>query len=168
MAFQYIPFGNKVILTVLSEAAESGALSGPERQLVERYIPWSRRLTAETRQKALQRQQTLVAKPADSFGGIGVMCGWEMTPEAWQAELDRLLAAQEPYMLQEQARSSHASLGFVYPDRRIGLAQVRPVVGLYMVGGKLAGGLCRASQKDIGVLNVKNGAAIGTVMLRDS
>jgi hypothetical protein len=167
MGFQYIPFGNKLTMTVLSEAAASGALSGPELRLVEKYIPWSRRLTAETREQALQGQQTLVIKPADCYGGIGVMCGWELTPEAWKAEIDRILAAQEPYMLQEQALSTHASLGFVYTDGQIAHARVRPVVGLYMVGGKLAGGLCRASYKDIGVLNVKNGAAIGTVMLRD-
>src|SRR5690606_18390953 len=48
----------------------------------------------------VEQRDRLVLKPNDDYGGAGVVLGWTVSAEAWQAEVRKALAA--PYIVQER------------------------------------------------------------------
>lgn len=76
-------YSNKGALALLSDARW---MSAAERALVDRVLPWTRRLTHDLVDQCVQQREQLIVKPPRDFGGHGVVAGWE-TPEADWKEL---------------------------------------------------------------------------------
>jgi hypothetical protein len=111
----------KASLAVLSDEANAGLFSAPERQAIDAHIPWTRLI--RERQTTLrgrpidlvpfilEHRDRLVLKPNDDYGGKGIVLGWEVSPSAWEAAVRTALA--EPYVVQERVnlpRESFPSL----------------------------------------------------------
>ena len=102
--------GSKSLFALLSDPLY-GHLFEPEVAVaLTRHIPWTRRVVAgETthRDRTIElvpfiaaHREELVLKPADEYGGKGVVLGWECDDAAWDAALERALG--EPYVVQER------------------------------------------------------------------
>jgi glutathionylspermidine synthase len=100
----------KASLAVLSDERNAGLFSPEERAMIAATIPWTRvvesRATAHEGRNvdllelvASSRDQ-LVLKPNDEYGGKGIVLGWEVTDEEWQAAIATALA--EPYIVQQR------------------------------------------------------------------
>ncbi len=100
----------KASLAVLSDERNAALFGGGLQQVIGRHIPWTRVVEERTtlhqgRQVDLvpfvaERQERMVLKPNDDYGGAGVVLGWTVSPADWQAELAKALAA--PYIVQER------------------------------------------------------------------
>jgi hypothetical protein len=85
---------NKIVLALLSEAADTGKLNGADAELVRSTIPWTRRVTAST-VKYQEREQWLpellmtckndfVLKPGEGFASGGVLIGRNTSASEWE------------------------------------------------------------------------------------
>ena len=100
----------KASLAVLSDEANAHLFTAEERAAIERYIPWTRLL--EERQTVYEGEQVdlmpflaqnkdqFVIKPNDEYGGKGVVLGWEVDADQWEATLKTALV--EPSIVQKR------------------------------------------------------------------
>lgn len=108
--FQCKLLHKKTSLAVLSDERNAALFSVDQRQAIEEYIPWTRRV--EERRSMfqgrpidlvpfiLEHRETLVLKPSDDYGGAGISLGWEVDAAAWERAVTKALA--EPYVVQER------------------------------------------------------------------
>ncbi len=157
----------KAVLALLSEHALDLELSGEERTVIDRTIPWTRRLrTGETTYSgrpvdlpsySLEHRSELVLKPSDDYGGRGVVLGWETTDEEW----GRALAAAmgEPYVVQERVSVPHANFP-VWRDDGVDVIDLLVDTDPLLFRGEMGGILTRMSGSAL--LNVTAGAGSTT------
>lgn len=84
-------FSNKGCLALLSQPHARRAFTGEERALIDRVLPWTRTLpaapqthAAEVFEECVDRQQELILKPLDQYGGSGIVPGWEVPAVRWR------------------------------------------------------------------------------------
>lgn len=100
----------KASLAVLSDERQGGLLTVEEREAVKRHVPWTRVVEERRTQHEgrgidllpfiAENKERLVLKPNDEYGGKGIVLGWTVGDDAWQAALRTALA--EPYIVQQR------------------------------------------------------------------
>ncbi|MET8758741.1 hypothetical protein [Lentzea sp. NPDC004782] len=87
-------YGEKGCLALLSDPSWGGAFTAEERALIDRMLPWTRSLnrgsTVDVQrlvEECRNRREELILKPNSMYGGIGVVAGWEATPDQWWTAL---------------------------------------------------------------------------------
>jgi hypothetical protein len=100
----------KLSLAVLGDERNAELFSLAERQAIEAYIPWTRRVEERSSRFRgreidlvpfiLEQRENLVLKPSDDYGGAGIVLGWEVDAGAWERAVTKALA--EPYVAQER------------------------------------------------------------------
>ncbi|MGH3993464.1 MAG: hypothetical protein ACRDSN_13510, partial [Pseudonocardiaceae bacterium] len=108
--FQCKILHKKTSLAVLSDERNAALFSAEERQAIDAYIPWTRRVqerpskfrgrTIDLVPFILEQRENLVLKPSDDYGGAGIVLGWEVDSAGWERALQKALA--EPYVVQER------------------------------------------------------------------
>jgi len=100
----------KTSLAVLSDERNAGLFSDDDRSAIAAHIPWTRRM--EERRTVFRgapvdlvpfvhrSRDCLVLKPSDDYGGAGIVLGWEVDDEAWEAAVQTALA--RGYIVQER------------------------------------------------------------------
>jgi hypothetical protein len=156
--------GSKLALALLHDFAAFEAASDEQRALIRGWLPRTVRLSEQQIPDALERQQSLILKPATGYGGNGVIIGREMSLEAWRAALLRSLGSNGvPCILQDyheplerRVSTSHATDG----PRSF---MARCVYGVFVIEGRTAiPPLVRAAPVDrSAVINFATGGAAG-------
>lgn len=167
MGFEYVSYGNKLIMDFIFNNRKTNILTTKEKRLVEKYFLPCKRLTLETLDYAIENQDNLICKPADNYGGIGVVCGSDMTVQQWKKHLLLIIKQQQPFLIQQRAIGKKINLIFSDTENRITYGERIPVIGLFMMEKKIIGGISRAKNNDDGVVNIQNGGAVGTILKFD-
>ena len=149
------PFRAKLIHKKSAFALLSGELLGDdwlsseERQVISRHVPWTRRAKHGFVMRhgeridlipwAVENKDELVLKPADDYGGAGVVIGWLKTTEEFEAELTKALELD--YVLQSRVRPQEE----LFPVLENDLQDQPMVVDLdpYIYFGRVHGVLAR-------------------------
>jgi hypothetical protein len=151
-------YGNKAMLALLSDEANSAAFSADEAELIDRFVPWTRMLRAELMEDALARQGDLVLKPTLMHGGIGVVPGWTVSRDEWSHRLRE--GCGGPYVLQR--RVVPVTESFPVAGRPGAVEPIALNWGAFLVGGAYAGMVIRGTaDADVGVLGMATGARVG-------
>jgi hypothetical protein len=159
--------GNKMMLTWLWDDLD--LLAPADQELVRTHVPRSRLLTADQVADAVERRTELVLKPADEFGGSGVMVGHESAPEAWRAGLDEGVRRGD-FLLQDYVRPDRLEVEMVHVETGEHLRAAVPYsVGPYTFGRKGYGCYLRLGSHEHGeVLNLKRAVHItGPLLIGD-
>jgi hypothetical protein len=157
--------GCKAAFAMLWNKEARDSFTEQERSLIEQYIPPTWQLSPTTNEVTLKQQDQVVLKPNYGFGGGGVICGWELTAKQWESEIEKALRSEEKYILQRRVISRGFPSVFYSPDGDLVESPNCPVVlGLFIAGGNFIGAYVRAHPVCNGVINVKNGAAVGAVL----
>jgi hypothetical protein len=140
---------NKKVLAWLSEGR--APMSATERELVRRYVPWSRVVSDTSvlwgeRRVGLAdlvaaRRESFVLKRAIGMKGLEVMVGLDAGEAAWRAALDDALRCGDS-VVQEYVEPRATTV----PVERDGRAEplaVTPVLSPFLVDGRAAGCLVR-------------------------
>ncbi|NEA34108.1 circularly permuted type 2 ATP-grasp protein [Streptomyces sp. SID13031] len=145
---------NKIMLAFLWDDIE--LLAPEDQELVRLHVPWSRLITAELLDDAVARQALLVLKPADEYGGAGVLVGHETDPGAWREGLEEAIR-RGGYLLQDYVRPDRLTMDFTNIDTGEHLqVEVPYSVGPYTFGRKSFGCFLRVGSHEHGeVLNLK-------------
>jgi glutathionylspermidine synthase len=158
--------GNKTVLTWLWDDLD--LLAPQDQDLVRTHVPRSRVVTAGLVEDAVRRRTELVLKPADDFGGAGVMVGHESEAEAWRAGLDEAVRRGD-FVLQDYVRPDRLEVEFVHVETgELLQTQVPYSVGPYTFGRKPFGCYLRVGSHEHGeVLNLKRGIHVTGPLLID-
>lgn len=100
----------KASLAVLSDERQAALLTAEERQAVVAHVPWTRVVEERHTEHSggevdllpfiAANKDRLVLKPNDEYGGKGIVLGWTVDDDVWQAGIKTALA--EPYIVQER------------------------------------------------------------------
>jgi glutathionylspermidine synthase len=158
----------KASLAVLHDERNAHLFDAEEQEAIALSIPWTRvmeerRTTHEGREVdllafAAEHRDQLVLKPNDDYGGKGIVLGWEVSDQAWQASLQTAL--REPFIVQQrialpkEAYPSMVDGRVVFADRMVDTA---PYVAY---GGNVDGCLSRLATAAL--LNVTAGGGSQT------
>ena len=124
-----------------------------ERALIDAHVPWTRILrpsrtiyrgqAGELLQLALEQRERLVLKPTEGFEGRGVLLGVETAPDVWAAEVQRRFGG--PHLVQEYVEPPQRIVHLQGPDGAVHETPLFLHVGEFVLSGRLAGLLVRAS-----------------------
>jgi hypothetical protein len=116
--------GAKSLFAVLSDPEFDAIFPTDVRDALRVHVPWTRcvvdgKVTFHGRSVDLishlrAHRRSLVLKPANGYGAIGVVLGWESTESAWDTAIEHAITA--PYVVQERVRASEMSFPVVGPE----------------------------------------------------
>lgn len=100
----------KTVFAMLSDNRLGLTMSEHERRIVQETVPWTRIVCEGTTEfhgttvdlpSLLENERERFAlKPADDYGGRGVVLGWETEPDHWPSAIETALRL--PYVAQER------------------------------------------------------------------
>jgi hypothetical protein len=133
--------------------------STDERQLFRRHVLWTRLVaprtttlpdgdTGELLEYIRAERETLVLKPNRAYGGAGVVLGPSVDQAEWEAALERALADQERWVVQQLASIPVSVFPVLGPDGKIHFEPFYTVMGFAPSKYGVAV-LGRASQKQV-------------------
>ncbi|MFE4974501.1 hypothetical protein ACFRAR_20640 [Kitasatospora sp. NPDC056651] len=95
-------FSNKGTMALLSDPATRQLLTAEEAATVDRVLPPTFLLTADTVEYCRDRRRELILKPLRDFGGRGIVPGWRLDDGAWHTALDE--GVRQHYAVQRRVR----------------------------------------------------------------
>lgn len=161
---------SKLNLALLSEQQHSGAFNRREKEIIEKYVPWTRKIVSgETtyREKKIElmdfvlaHKDKLVLKPSLGYGGYGVYIGKNVSRDQW-SELVKTAAAKKDCLAQELVEGGSA----LYQHDRIGCAVYDQAWGCFLLGSQYGGTFLRVirSKGTASIVNAAQGAEISIV-----
>lgn len=164
---------DKLNIALLSENAESPALSPEERALIHRHIPWTRRVRrTHTPRGGTQvwlpdeltadKRDGWVLKAGRAYGGKSVLIGRAMTAEAWDEAIQEALA-HGGWIVQERVepRPYH----FLRDDGTVGPHIL--IWGSFVFGERYGGTMVRMNPTGQGkdVVNATQGALMSALVV---
>ncbi len=162
---------NKLMLAVLSEHEDSDLYSPGEREIIKKYIPWTRKAVPgdvtyrseqfDMEEFLLSAREKLVLKPADGLGGESVCVGKYTSPLLWK-EMVKVAFRNKNWLAQEFV----SSLPFLYQTAPTGCCGHDVVWGVFIFGESYAGTFLRVLPREKntkGVINSHMGAEYSVV-----
>jgi hypothetical protein len=158
---------NKVVFAWLWEDADT--LPPADASLVRNHLPRTRLLTPSLVPSVLAEREQLVLKPADEFGGSGVVVGREASAEEWQQLIERG-AAEGLHLVQDYSRPDRMAMDFVHlASGEHEQAEVPFSIGPYTFGRRGSGCYVRiGSQGEGEVLNLKRNVHVTGALVLDA
>jgi hypothetical protein len=162
---------NKLNMAILSESEDSDLFTLQEREVIKKYIPWTRKLTAgkvkfgaktfDLQDLVLSNREKMVLKPAEGLGGEDVFIG-RYTPQTQWEELIKNATGERIWVVQEYTES----FPFLFQAGDNGCSEHHVIWGLIVFGNRYAGGYLRVLPKGIGkgVVNSFQGAAKSVIL----
>ncbi|WP_158904536.1 hypothetical protein [Burkholderia sp. L27(2015)] len=139
-------YGNKAVLALLSDPAYATHYSANELSDIHQYIPPTRLLSKSNIAFGLENQRTLVAKPVDGQGGVGVIFGQDFSAAAWVERLNHLATGGVAHVLQERIHPQPCSItGWSVREGCVS-REVNLIFGLFAINSAYAGMTVRATQ----------------------
>jgi hypothetical protein len=158
-------YASKAALAMISDEAYRDRYQPAELASLDRLLPWTRMVRdgpvtvdgqrVDLRELAAERREQLVLKPTSSYGGQGVVQGWQVDDAQWRREV--AAAMDRPYVLQQRLRGEPEP----FPDGA-GLAPWLLRWGVFTASRGFAGAIVIGSPDLTGaVLNIGGGATGG-------
>ena len=161
----------KAGFAILSDPAFSHLFSEPQRDVINRHIPWTRvfergRTMFESTEYDLlslarAERERMVLKPNDDYGGHGVFIGWLMDQGEWEQAI--MLALERPYVIQERVPVKKISIP-LFTDR-VSLEEMYVDFNPFLFANKVEGALVRLSSSAL--LNVSSGGGQTALLVLD-
>ena len=156
---------NKLNVALLSEQKNSDVFTAEEREAINAYIPWTRKVvpgdTTFGKEKIkleefmLSNRERLVLKSSEGFGGYEVYPGRNVSPGEWTLHVEKALRERK-WVIQEYIPSA----SYLYQAGEYGCVEHHAVWGLFIFGSRYGGGFVRILPEDnsSGVINAHQGS----------
>ena len=156
----------KAFFSVLTDDRFAGLFDAADLRVARTHVPWTRLVAEGTTHRGeadidlvphiRANRETLVMKPNDEYGGIGVTLGWECSEAEWDRALDKALgAALGAWVVQEKIHVRRELFPKFEPGQGAKIGDMLVDCAPYLFRGKLAGFLTRLSAT--GLANVTSG-----------
>ncbi|WP_434752341.1 hypothetical protein [Paenibacillus amylolyticus] len=159
--------GSKVMFALLSDPAYQVGFSEEDMEWIRLHIPKTRLLTIGNKDYALCKREQLLIKPADGYGGAGIICGWKTSEADWRVQIDSYLyssSCEARAVVQERVNPSSGPVVIANEEGMVYEEQASFLWGCYLFGNRHIGHILRTKKtSDDSVINYTNGAAMGPV-----
>lgn len=161
----------KAFFAVLTDGKNAGLFSAQERDVIREHVPWTRVVEdvrsdyygepIELLDYIRKKQETLVLKPSDEYGGTGVTLGWKVNAKEWEKALQEALPGGEKskahgcWIVQEKIPLRREPFPTIVSGGKVEMQDMLVDFAPYLFNGKLAGFLTRLSTSDLA--NVTSG-----------
>jgi hypothetical protein len=162
---------NKLNLALFSDPATSHVFSEEEKKIIDKYVPWTRKITPGSttyrnekidslERFMLSNRERLVIKPSMGLGGKGICLGAKSTGKEWEETVNTALKRKN-WLVQELVESSP---GF-YQLKEVGYDLHDMVWGFFVFGVRYCGAWNRVmpQQGSKGIINCHQGATVSVV-----
>ncbi|UCH93958.1 MAG: hypothetical protein JSV88_27330 [Candidatus Aminicenantes bacterium] len=161
---------NKLLLALLSDDETSGAFTVEEREVIDAYIPWTRKIAAgvtgyggervQLEEFILSNRENLVIKPSDAMGGDNVYIGRKTPGKKWEQVLKTGLQHKN-WLVQEYVEPSQG----LYQTGEEDCVLHDTVWGFFVFGSRYGGGWGRVlpAADNQGAINCHQGATVSVV-----
>ncbi|MDN6875431.1 hypothetical protein QO209_23575 [Pseudomonas citronellolis] len=159
-------FADKGVFAELWLLHEKGGLNASDSAFLEAHVPYTRWLSNTRLEWLLAEQKRLVVKPADGYGGHGVVVGADLTHQAWRVAVNDLLERDDGQrqVVQMLATPEVQRIGIGQWDASSSWEESHVVWGAFVENGTYLGTYARSKPKDASmVINQGNGAAVGPI-----
>jgi hypothetical protein len=156
---------SKALLSIFTNPGYDHYFSAKENKIKQEHIPWTRRVVDAEKFYGGKKvylidflkdeKETLVLKPADSYGGKDVYIGNETRNDDWNMVIDKALKAN--WVVQEYIKPPLFSVPSLTP-KSIEFILKKMNTGNFVFGGSSAGAFSRLS--DESVINVSRGGGL--------
>jgi hypothetical protein len=151
----------KAFFAVLTDEKNARFFSSEERELIQRHVPWTR-VVADVKTEyggrpielldfIRKNRKTLVMKPSDEYGGMGVTLGWEVEKKEWEGAMEqalpggKLAKAHGSWIVQERIPMRRGQFPYIGKGNKVGFRDMLVDFAPYLFRGKVAGYLTRLS-----------------------
>lgn len=161
----------KAFFAVLTDEKNANYFSNEERALIREHVPWTRVVAdvkteyhgqpIELLEFTRKRQEMLVMKPSDEYGGMGVTLGWEVDSTRWEGAIEKALLkgalpkASGCWIVQERIPMKRGVFPYIGEGHRVEFRDMLVDFAPYLFRGKVAGYLTRLSATSLA--NVTSG-----------
>lgn len=158
----------KLNLALLSEHENSACFDEQERDIIKKYVPWTRKIQdvgTTFHQEKIQlldftrsNKDLLVMKPSKGTGGKGVYAGFSTSQPEWEEAL-AMAIKERNWLVQEYIKP----ISCLYQNGDSGCGLFESVWGLFTFGNRFIDGFLRLMPKATskGVINCSQGATVG-------
>lgn len=164
--------GNKMNLALLSDHDAVPVFNEEEKEFIDRYVPWTRKImpgstcfagkTVDLLEFIRSNRRELVMKPGGSYGGKGVCVGIKASDQEWRESIETALRAKN-WVVQEYIETIHG----LYQAGANGYSVHDMSWGFFMFGPRYAGLWIRVmpGEGSKGVINCHQGASVSVVFI---
>jgi hypothetical protein len=162
---------NKLTLAVLSDHENNHVFTNEEKEIIDRYIPWTRKIIpgptkyedekiASLEHFVRSNREKLVIKPSRGLGGEGICVGIKSSQQEWETALNKAIKEKDR-LVQEYVDSSPG----IYQSGEEGCDLQDMVWGLFIAGSRCLGAWNRVMPKSDsrGVINCHQGATVSVI-----
>jgi len=162
---------NKLTLALLSDYGNTNCFSDEEKETIDRYIPWTRKVmpgsttygndTIDDLEHFIRsNREKLVIKPSRGLGGEGICVGPKSSREEWEIAVNKAMK-EKSWLVQGYVDSSPG----LYQSGEEGYELQDMVWGFFIVGSRYAGAWNRVMPKkdNRGVINCHQGATVSII-----
>jgi hypothetical protein len=152
----------KAAFELLTDGANASWFTAPEKEVIRRTVPWTRRLIQRKTQHAgrevdliehvRNHRRQFVLKPNDDYGGRGISFGDRLSSSEWDAALSEGLA--DDYVVQEKVEL-RTEVFPIFGESRWDLQPMFVDTNPFLFEGRVEGAMVRLS--DSPVVNVTSG-----------
>jgi hypothetical protein len=152
----------KAVFELLTDEANSGWFTAPEKEVIRRTVPWTRRVIqrkthhggrkVDLIEHVRKHRPQFVLKPNDEYGGRGISFGDRSTSSEWEAALSEALAGD--YVVQEKVEL-RTEIFPIFGESEWALQPMYVDTNPFLFQGRVHGAMVRLS--DSPVVNVTSG-----------
>ncbi|WP_118988097.1 hypothetical protein [Photorhabdus sp. CRCIA-P01] len=160
LGFREVLFSNKGFIAWLTK--NIGYITQPEaRDYFNSLFPLTNILTRQNCEVFWQGDYVL--KPAEGYGGAGIVCSWLCEPAEWYRSLQQALDSGKCWIVQKRVYGEMLPMQSIDRNAQIKQGNASVVHGFITLRGKMIGTLTRAAIgiSNPGVINAHQGAAFG-------
>jgi uncharacterized circularly permuted ATP-grasp superfamily protein len=164
----------KSIFAMLTDSTLQDRFTAEERAAIERHVPWTRMVQKmqttyqgapiDLLEFARAKQERLLLKPNDEYGGKGIVIGWEVSRDEWAGALKEAL--DTPFVVQERVTIAYEN----YPtmvDGQLQIGQRLVDSDPFLFGTDVAGCLTRLSTVTLLNVTAGGGSTVPTFVISE-
>ncbi len=157
----------KALFAVLTDARYAALFTGSERTMIQKHVPWTRRVRVgksdyfgeeiDLLEFIAARRDRLVLKPNDDYGGHGIFIGWNSTAEEWDDAI-ALALKNGDYLIQERVKTAKEFFPMLDDDGNWELVEQLVDLDPLLFMGKVGSAFTRLSSTELA--NVSSGGGM--------
>ena len=164
----------KASLAALTDERNTHLLSAAQHAAVASCIPWTRVVEERTTtfhgervdllSYAAAHRERFVLKPNDDYGGAGIVLGWTVDGDTWNAALRTALT--NPYVVQERVSIPSEGYPSLVDGRSVVVERMYDTAPFLCDGAYADGFMCRLSTAALLNVTAGGGSTVPTFLVR--
>lgn len=153
-------YSSKLLFPYLLDPKYQQLFTEEQKLSIKRTIPYSCILSEATIEEVITNRESIVLKPANGYGGKGILLGWNFSDTEWQIQVEDIVKSPQMFIAQTRVNGSIDKNLFI-EDNHLVSKEMNSIWGCYIFNGHFAGIMYRGMEKGNGeIVNAAQGAGM--------